>query len=261
MKILIAYDGTLNSKSALKYGIGKLKEKGGRATLLHVFHSAMFVDYGAGPNAEAMARAESARHLAEAKKIIEEHGAGSWIKIEEADGEPEAEVLGFLDAGNFDVVLSPPQYKSLAKKASCPVIFVPGTILVPVDSSANAGSAIEQLIGEATATGSKVVLLGIVPVHMYGISEKAELKKVEADTRESMKDIMQQLQARGIQASEVMRPGYPDEEILKAIDEFAASMVILPTNEDIPSELNKAASIVLEETERNKKPVMVLPAS
>ena len=261
MRILIAYDGTLNAKSALRYGIGKLKEEGGRATLLHLFHSAMFVDYGAGPNAEAMARAEAARHLVEAKKIIEEHGAGSWIKIEEADGEPEAEILGYMDAENFDVVLSPPRYKTLSRKASCPVIFVPGTILVPVDSSANAGSAIEQIIREATATGSKVVLLGIVPVNMYGISEKAELKKVEVETRKSMKEIMQQLDARGVQASEVMRPGYPDEEILKAIDEFAASMVIIPTTDDIPSELNKAASIVLEETERNKKPVMVVPAS
>lgn len=261
MNILIAYDGTLNAKSALKYGIGKLKEEGGRATVLHLFHSAMFVDYGAGPNAESMARAEAARHLSEAKKIIEEHGAGSWIKVEEVDGEPEEEVLGFLEDGNFDIVLSPPRYKSLAKTAPCPVVFVPGTILVPVDSTANAGSAIEQIIREASATGSEVVMLGVLPVHMYGTSEKAELKKVETDTRRSMKEIMQQLEARGVKVFEVMRPGYPDEEILKAIEEFAASMVIIPTMDDMPSELNKAASIVLEEAERNKKPVMVLPGS
>jgi len=104
-------------------------------------------------------------------------------------------------------------------------------------------------------------LLGIVPVNMYGSSEKAELKKLEADTRKSMNEIMQQLQAKGVQASEVTRPGYPDEEIMKAIDEFAASMVIIPTVDDTPSELNKAASIVLEETGRNNKTVMVLPTS
>lgn len=259
MKILIAYDGTINSKSALKYGIGKLKEEGGRATVLHLFHSAMFVDYGAGPNAESMARAEAARHLAEARKIIDELGAGLWIKVEEADGEPEAEVLGYLDAGNFDVVLAPPRFKSLSRKAHCPVILVPGTILVPVDNSTNSVSAIEQIIREATSTGSKVVLLGIVPVHMYGISEKAELKKVETDTRKSMKEIMQHLGAKGVQTTEVMRPGYPDEEILKAMDEFAASIVIIPTLDDMPSELNKAASIILEDNK--KKPILMVPAS
>jgi nucleotide-binding universal stress UspA family protein len=93
---------------------------------------------------------------------------------------------------------------------------------------------------------------------MYGISEKAELKKVEAETRGSMKEIRQLLEARGVYTSEVVRPGYPDEEILKAIDEFAVSMVIIPTLDDVPSELNKAASIILEDL---KKPIVMVPAS
>ena len=57
MKLLIVYDGTINSKSALKYGLGKLRQEGGRAVVLHVFESNMFVGYGAGPNAEDHARA------------------------------------------------------------------------------------------------------------------------------------------------------------------------------------------------------------
>src|SRR5512143_2997402 len=89
MKILIAYDGSINSKTALEYGLAKLRESGGSAVVLHVFHSAMFVDYGAGPNAEALARGEAKRHVEEARRIGQEKGEGLPVRIEEREGVPE----------------------------------------------------------------------------------------------------------------------------------------------------------------------------
>ena len=49
--------------------------------------------------------------------------------------------------------------------------------------------------------------------------------------------------------------GYPDEEILKAAEEFAVSLIMLPTGGKTPSELTKAAAILLEEPERIRRPV------
>ena len=57
MKILMIYDGTLQSKTALTYGIGKVRERGGELIVLQVFQSSLFVDYDAGPMAEERARA------------------------------------------------------------------------------------------------------------------------------------------------------------------------------------------------------------
>ncbi|MHB8845943.1 MAG: universal stress protein [Nitrospirota bacterium] len=52
MNILVAYDGTLHAKKALRYGIEKAQAAGGGAlTVLQVFDRALFVDYDAGPRA------------------------------------------------------------------------------------------------------------------------------------------------------------------------------------------------------------------
>ncbi|MBI5189263.1 MAG: universal stress protein [Nitrospirae bacterium] len=247
MKMLIAYDGTINAKNALRYGLGRLKAEGGSAVVLHLFHSALFVDYGAGPNAESMARAESARRLAEARRIVDEAGGVPWVRFEEKDGEPGEELLGYAGEVRFDVILAPAKYASVSDTAPCPVITFPGTILVPVDSTGYGADAIGRILAEARATGSRAVLLGVLPVHMYAASESAELKKVESETRAYLKEIGKALKKEGVETVEAMRPGYPDEEILRAMDEFRVSMVVIPTAEDSPSEVAKASSMIREE--------------
>jgi hypothetical protein len=72
MKILTIYDGTLQSKAALRYGLRKAKEKAGELIVLQVFQSSLFVDYDAGPRAEEIARAETARHRRDAETLINE---------------------------------------------------------------------------------------------------------------------------------------------------------------------------------------------
>jgi hypothetical protein len=76
MRVLVAYNGSLNSKAAIRQGIYKVKEHGGMLIVLHVFHSNMFVDYDAGPNAEIRARDEAFSFVEEAKKIIKDEGGG-----------------------------------------------------------------------------------------------------------------------------------------------------------------------------------------
>src|SRR5512141_936886 len=113
MKIMVAYDGTLQAKEALVYGIEKAKQKGGEVVALHVFNSPMFVDYDATPDAENIARREAAGFVNEAKAIIREKGAGVKVSLFSTEGNPDQEVIGFAKTEKVDVLLCPPKYKHI----------------------------------------------------------------------------------------------------------------------------------------------------
>jgi nucleotide-binding universal stress UspA family protein len=73
-----------------------------------------------------------------------------------------------------------------------------------------------------------------------------------------MNAIEKTLAGRGIETGKILRSGYPDEEILKAADEFSASLIIIAAGGDAPSELSKAAAILLDGPERTGSPVLLL---
>jgi nucleotide-binding universal stress UspA family protein len=116
MKIMVAYDGTLQAKEALVYGMEKAREKGGEVIALHVFNCGMFVDYDAHVDAEAMARIESARLVEEAKELIRDKGQGVRTSLFTTDGNPEEEVVNFANEKKVDVLLCPTKFKSIIRK-------------------------------------------------------------------------------------------------------------------------------------------------
>jgi len=260
MKILVAYDGTLHAKKALKYGIGKLLKDAGEMRVLHVFDSSLFVDYDAGPRVEEMARQESAGHLEDAKTIIRESAAGLSVKVIAEEGNFFRKLSDQVAADRPDLVLAPPRFKEAAASLSCPVIIVPGTILVPMDNAGTSSENISSIVREASAMGSKVLLLGVVPIHLYSREERKELEQMNKDTRSEVKKLKKMLAEQGIEVSESYRAGYPDEEILKEASEHAVSLILLPSGGTTPSELSKAAAILLDENEQVQWPVSLLPA-
>lgn len=260
MNILVAYDGTLYAKKALRYGIGKVQASGGGTlTVLQVFDRTLFVDYDAGPRAEELARSESARQLEEAKQLAGEIAAGLAVAFITDEGTAAERIVHHTGAFRPDLVLAPPRYRDIAASLSCPVTVIPGTILVPVDSSNSPAAAIDTIVLEAQGTGSKVLVLGVVPVHLYSREEKKELERVKREIAAGVKELKKTLSGRGIEVLEALRSGYPDEEILKAAAEHAVSLILLPSGSTTPSELSKAASILLDESERIKWPVFLLP--
>jgi nucleotide-binding universal stress UspA family protein len=261
MKVLTIYDGTLQSKTALHYGIKKVREKGGDLVVLHVFPSSMFIDYDAGPKAEELARMEWAQHAREAEAIIRETGSGMQIRLVSEDGDPEQEVQRYAASEHPDLVLATPRYKAITKNGPGNVYIMPGTILVPIDNSDAVMDGVDTIIEEARDTGSTVLLLGIIPIHLYSREEQKELDEVKKSTLATMRKIKKSLAGKGIEASEAIRSGYPDEEILKAAGEFSVSLIILPSGGKTPSELTKAAAVLLEEPERVKRPVCLLQAA
>lgn len=258
MKILTIYDGTIQSKTALRYGIGKVKEKGGELIVLHVFQSTLFIDYDAGPRAEEIARVEARRHVLDAENIVREAGKSVPIHIVTEEGDPEHELLRVANSEHADLILATPRYKAITKKTPCPVYVMPGTILVPVDNSEALMADLGDVVSEAKTTGSKILLLGVVPIHLYSTEEKNELESVRKSTATAVKKIKKALSDQHIVAEEIIRSGYPDEEILKAAEEYAVSLIMLPAGGKTPSELTKAAAILLDEPERVKRPVYIM---
>ena len=116
MKIMVAYDGTLQAKEALVYGMEKVREKGGEVVALHVFNNNMFIDYDASVDAESIARRESAQFVEDAKSLIREKGKGITVSLFTMDGNPEEEVISFAKAKKVDVLLCPPKFKTIISK-------------------------------------------------------------------------------------------------------------------------------------------------
>jgi nucleotide-binding universal stress UspA family protein len=116
MKIMVAYDGTLQAKEALVYGMDKARENGGEVVALHVFDSGMFIDYDAHVDAEATARQESARFVEEAKSLIREKGNGVRASLFIAEGNPTEEVISFAKEKKVDLLLCPPKFKAIISR-------------------------------------------------------------------------------------------------------------------------------------------------
>lgn len=116
MKIMVAYDGTLQAKEALAYGMDKVRAKGGEVVALHVFNSPMFADYDATVNTRDAARAEAVRLVEEAKTIIREKGAGVKASLYSTEGNPEQEMINFAKTEHVDVLLCPPKFKNIISK-------------------------------------------------------------------------------------------------------------------------------------------------
>jgi nucleotide-binding universal stress UspA family protein len=258
MKILAIYDGTIHAKKALQYGLRKAKEKNAELIVLQVFQSSLFVDYDAGPMAEAAARAEADRYRHEAEAIIAAEGlTDQRTRMVRREGDPIEEALALIQAEKTELTLAPPAYKAVARSTH-PVYVMPGTILVPVDSSETLKTDLETIIAEAKATASQVLLLGIVPIHLYSSSEQVELDQITNKTAASLKKTAIKLNAKGVETKEVMCSGYPDEEILKAAEKYTASLIMLPSGGKTPSELAKAAAILQDEPDRVRLPLYIV---
>lgn len=258
MKILSVYDGTVHAKRALRYGIEKIRETVGELTVLQVFDSNLFADYG--PGAEESGRIEASKFWEEAKATITLSGCAHQVLAVQEEGDALEIIARRVAHDRPGLVLLPPRYRALAFRLSVPVMMVPGTVLVPVDRTGNTTETIESIVREATATGSRVLLLGVVPVHLYSREEKRDLERVKKETAAALKKLATALAERSVTVSEIVRLGYPDEEILKTAAEQTVSLILLPSGSTTPSELSKAAAILLDEPERLKWPVFLLPA-
>lgn len=112
MRILVAYDGTLQAKDALRYGLKTVREKGGDLMALYVYDSGLFAGYDSIPGAEDLALKDAHRFVEEAKAIVKEEGQGLWTRVVSEEGDPQEEILKWAVDRHVNMLLCPPRYKS-----------------------------------------------------------------------------------------------------------------------------------------------------
>ncbi|MDH4029116.1 MAG: universal stress protein, partial [Nitrospirota bacterium] len=112
MKILVPYDGSLNSRDTLKKGIETAGERGAELVVLHLFNAGMFMDYNVGPAAVERARAESAGHVEAARGILNELGGGVRSSIYTGEGDLDEAIIEFAETNRVDVILCPATLRS-----------------------------------------------------------------------------------------------------------------------------------------------------
>ncbi len=118
MKILVAYDGTLSAKDALRHGLQRVREKGGELIALHVFNRDILPYYDASLKVNEKLASEADRTVNEAEGIAREEGKGLKVTIVHREGSPEREILSLAKNEKIDLLLCPLSFKSLVRKYS-----------------------------------------------------------------------------------------------------------------------------------------------
>ncbi len=113
MKVLVAYDGTLQAKKALKYGVEKVRENGGEVVALHVFDTNLFIGYDSLPWAIDRARREAMQFVEEGRELASRIGDGVRVRFEVLEGDPEDEILDYATRRRSEVLLCPPRYSRI----------------------------------------------------------------------------------------------------------------------------------------------------
>lgn len=116
MRALVIYDGTLEAREGLRYGLKLVKERGGDLVCLNIFNITTFIGYEAIPMVEELARKEFYSYIEEAKRIISLEGNGVRTKMITEEGEPEEEIINFITDRYVDILFCPPRYSSIIKK-------------------------------------------------------------------------------------------------------------------------------------------------
>lgn len=118
MKILVAYDGSLNAKEALRHGIEKARERNAEVIALHVFNRDILPFYDSLPGISDRFERDVARVVGEAEAIMRAEGTGVRSRIIQYEGSPEDVILSFAREEEVDFLLCPSTFKSLSKKFS-----------------------------------------------------------------------------------------------------------------------------------------------
>jgi CheY-like chemotaxis protein len=124
MKILVAYDGTLNAKDVLRYGLYRIKTSGGELKVLHMLDDSSLKDYEEFDCYRTLAD-EAGRRLDEARKIIAESGKASQVELVSCECGLEQELIDCAQEGRFDRILVPQKFAGIARDSLSRVSVVP----------------------------------------------------------------------------------------------------------------------------------------
>jgi nucleotide-binding universal stress UspA family protein len=108
-------------------------------------------------------------------------------------------------------------------------------ILVPVDFSSASEQALEVAIGMANRYGATLTLVHSCAVPVYGYPGMAGrgfdiLSAIEQAAKSELDGLVAKVRTRVSTAQAMLRVGEPDQEILRAIEETRADLVVMGTH-------------------------------
>ncbi len=131
-------------------------------------------------------------------------------------------------------------------------------ILVAIDNTMPPLDVVEYAIKIARGTNSGLIVLGIIPAYLY--TWETVPVEIEEATRKTLNSVKEAAERSGIKVIDIIRSGYPDEEIMKISTENNVSVVIIPTRKGIVSELRKAATILVNKFAGSlNQPLILVP--
>jgi hypothetical protein len=117
-KILVVYDGSPDSKKALKYGLQKVQAPGCELIALHVFSSFNSLRRDEESMAKESVRA-ALRRRKTVKTVVNAGGNPVTISVAMATGSNWHEVLKLAPRLAIDMIVAPSEFESLMDKACC----------------------------------------------------------------------------------------------------------------------------------------------
>ena len=119
MKILVIYDGSQDSKAALKYGVHKARAaSGGELIAVHVFPRTGFNAKNKNPG-ERKPVPELLSCLKKIETFVSRRGNIVTISMAAATVNHRDEILTFAEKLAVDLIVAPPAYEALMEKACC----------------------------------------------------------------------------------------------------------------------------------------------
>jgi len=219
MRILVAYDGTLNAKDVVRYGLYRIRTTGGELKVLHMFGSGALKDFEGFTLYEAL-RGEAARHLEELQKIVNEFGVGQRVELISGEGGLESQLIAVAEDGRFDLILVPEKFAGIAESS------ISRVVVVPQDYS-----------------GFNVLLVDDEEAFAKALSERLSLKKfrteVVARGEQALEHIGQS--APDIVLLDLRMPGMDGIDVLKNIKAlYPEVQVIILSGHEIPGDREEA---------------------
>ncbi len=149
MRILAAYDGTLNAKDVLRYGLYRIRKSGGELKVLHMLDSEILKDFEEFEACASLMN-EAARNLEEARKIVDESGKGRQVEFISCKCGLAHELMSYAEEGRFDLILVPQKFAGVARSSLSRVSIVPRDystfkVLLVDDESAFASALSQRL--------------------------------------------------------------------------------------------------------------------
>lgn len=254
--IVVGYDESLSSKAALKEALLRVKQHGGKVTLVH----AVFFDqeeFSILPS-QLEQRFEAGTNLCRQAKssIQEEHGLNGSVESYVCQGEPPEVILETAQGKKADLItlgtygrkglkrfLMGSVTSQIVLNAACDVLVVKKictqcagsyrSLLVPFDGSDSSKKALARACELSKQDGAEVSVLYVIPRYeeMMDFYKTESISKSLFHEAEKIAGNAKNLAAGlGVQIKAVVQEGHAGEKIIEIAEKFKHDLIVMGTH-------------------------------